>query len=158
MPAMRNVALATVLIALLTGCSFDRKWRAAKRAEAAFVPTTLAVTPPTDPLAGRWQGKWVSKSNGHSGGLRAIITRVDDHTYRADFDASYMAILRFGYGMQLNAKRDPDGEIAFEGNENLGSLAGGEYQYNGTADGTTFDATYKSSADHGTFQMTRPTK
>jgi hypothetical protein len=123
-----------------------------------------ATAPATDPLAGRWQGRWVSQVNGHSGGLRAIITYAPqtvtaDQHYTAEFDASYMGILRFGYGMSLVTKsaRDPaGGPVSFHGEEDLGSMAGGVYRYNGTTDGTTFNATYESKDDKGRFEMTRP--
>jgi hypothetical protein len=50
----------------------------------------------------------------------------------------------------------------FSGDNNLGWLAGGNYHYEGSADVTgdrqtdLFTCTYKSSADHGRFNMTRP--
>ena len=46
--------------------------------------------------------------------------------------------------------------IRFNGQENLGWLAGGVYRYDGTTDGQAFDCTYQSKHDHGRFQMTRP--
>ena len=159
--ALVGLVIGLVALLALTGCSFDRNWRAMKRAQLAETGTT---TPWADPLAGRWQGRWVSDVNGHSGGLRAIITYVPqtvtlDRHYRADFDASYMGILRFGYGMNLVAKsgRSPTGgPVSFHGEEDLGSMAGGVYRYNGTTDGTTFNATYESKDDKGRFEMTRP--
>ena len=149
-PLPRPTALAATalllggLLSISGGCSFDRKWNrlAAAPAEANY-------------LSGRWAGTWKSERNNHSGKLRAIITPVDDVTYRADFDARYMGILRFGYSMNLAARRDGD-VIRFQGEENLGWLAGGVYRYDGTTDGQAFDCTYESKHDHGRFEMTRP--
>ena len=158
-------AIAGSVIGLLilfggTGCSFDRNWRAMKRAELVDSAPTAA---PADRLAGRWEGRWVSDANGHSGGLRAIITYVPqkltvDQHYRAEFDASYLGFLRFGYGMTLVAKpgQGVAGPVTFQGKEDLGSMAGGVYRYNGTADGRTFNATYEAKDDRGQFLMSRP--
>ena len=110
-----------------------------------------------DPLAGRWEGRWVSERNGHAGKLRAIVKPIDATAYRVDYDAMYMGVLRFGYGMKLRAApHDESRKVAFEGEENLGALAGGVYRYKGVADGQTFTATYASRYDHGRFEMTRP--
>jgi hypothetical protein len=157
------VVLAGLVVASAGGCAFDRKWRALSRAdfyarrdiaEGASIDDPLA-----DPLAGRWDGKWVSEASGHTGRLRAIITPVDATTYRVDYDATFLAVLRFGYGMNLTVTPSPDGgPVTFEGREDLGPLAGGVYRYHGTADGQAFRSTYESGNDHGRFEMTRPKK
>lgn len=144
----RPTLLAALLLGALLwpagGCSFDRNWR------------RLTRTPTQDGgLSGQWVGTWKSEHSNHSGQLRAIITPVDDATYRANFDATYLGILRFGYSMNLAAQEEGD-VIRFQGEENLGWIAGGLYRYDGTTDGQTFDCTYQSKSDHGRFQMTRP--
>ena len=159
--SLAGLVIGLLLLTAGTGCAFDRKWRAMKRAEFA---DNAAPTPAADGLAGRWQGRWVSDVNGHSGGLRAIITPVPqtvtaDQHYRAEFDASYMGLLRFGYGMTLVTKPGQDAAgspVSFHGEEDLGRMAGGLYRYKGTADGTTFNATYESKDDKGRFEMSRP--
>ena len=47
--------------------------------------------------------------------------------------------------------------MAFEagGKENLGLMEGGTYEYKGTVDGASFDCTYDSMFDKGTFRMKR---
>lgn len=143
---MKRIWLTIFLAGLSAGCGFDRNWRNLSRSGA----------PPTDALAGRWEGKWVSEQNGHTGKLRAILTRVDESHYRADFDAMFFAVLRAGYSISLTAKPQAEGTISFEGKENLGALAGGVYRYNGSANGEAFHATYTASVDRGTFEMKRP--
>ena len=139
--------LLAPLLAPAGGCAFDRKWR--KLAREPEVATS-------DGLAGRWAGTWKSERSGHRGTLRAIITPVNETTYRADYDATYMGLLRFGYSMNLTAEPADGGGIRFTGEENLGALAGGLYRYDGTADGQSFECAYEAKADHGRFQMTRP--
>lgn len=150
MPRSFVLTVACVMLVFLTGCRFDRQWRQLTRAELA------GTSAATDALSGRWEGNWVSEPTKHTGKLRAIITPIDERTYEALFDASYLAILRFGYGMQLHADRKSHGVISFHGEENLGKLAGGLYRYQGTADGATFRCKYVADADHGYFEMTRP--
>jgi hypothetical protein len=152
--------LCVVVVPAAGGCAFDRRWRDMKRAQfaAAQAGEPAPASAETDPLVGRWEGKWVSEQNGHNGKLRAIAKRVDETTYRIDYDATFLKLMRFGYGMPLTVTRKPDGTMSFEGQEDLGPIAGGVYRYNGSADGRTFRSTYQSKADHGTFDMVRPAK
>jgi hypothetical protein len=151
-----------VMIALFAcaagGCSFDRQWRQLGH-DAWPTNSAVATTAPAsaDPLAGRWDGTWVSEQDGHSGRLRAIVDRVDSDTYHIEYDGWFFGILRFTHGMNVTATRAADANtVHFEGQEDLGGFAGGVYRYNGTADGQQFQSTYQSSEDHGRFEMRRP--
>jgi hypothetical protein len=57
--------------------------------------------------------------------------------------------------MDLVAEKQPEW-VKFEGSADLGSLAGGMYHYEGHANSDTFYVTYRSSEDHGQFNMKRP--
>jgi hypothetical protein len=162
----RRVAADRVVIGVVmaltfcigAGCSFDRRWRNISH-EAGAKNDAVAATGPasSDPLAGRWEGKWASEQTGHSGRLRAIVDRVDDKTYHIDYDGWFFGILRYTHGMNVTASRDVDDKIVhFKGQEDLGSIAGGVYRYDGTADGREFKSTYQSNDDHGRFEMQRP--
>lgn len=138
---VRGVALAALLV--LSGCStFNRDWQA-------------AVNPnPAGSIEGRWEGKWLSNHNGHSGRLRALIRKLDNGQYETRFHAKYGFI--FSFGMQANLDVKPtDGLWQFSGQEDLGKPYG-VYRYEGKASVTNFFSTYKASYDHGTFQMVRP--
>src|SRR5262245_29939210 len=76
---------AVLLFAMLCGCSsFNRDWdRAAK------------TIPPGDSIEGRWEGRWISETNGHNGKLRCLMTRESETNYQARFRASYAGIFRF---------------------------------------------------------------
>jgi len=148
-PIQTRVAVALLVVAsllLFTGCShFDHDWAAT----AGIQPNGL------QDITGRWQGTWQSAADGHSGGLRCIVTRVNETTYHAAFFATYASILHFTYDMNLSAH--PQGEVMiFEGQSDLGPLAGGLYHYDGHANSTDFFANYKCSYDNGTFTMKRP--
>jgi hypothetical protein len=141
--------IALPLLALAAGCGFEGRW-----AEAGKMPT------PETGIDGRWQGKWDSTASGHTDGLRCIITRAGATDYRAEFKATYGWFFSFSYTMTMHASATdgttrPDA-IYFGGEADLGWLAGGRYTYDGRATTTEFFCNYASSADRGTFQMTRP--
>jgi hypothetical protein len=148
MEAFSRMASLLLLPALLlcgSGCStFNRDWKRAGTASPSPVG-----------MEGRWQGTWVSEANHHQGGLRCLMTKNADGAYKARFKATYAEILSFGYTAKLKVQENGD-SFNFEGDANLGKLAGGVYHYVGNATGTNFFATYSSKADHGTFQMQRP--
>ena len=140
-------AVLLVVFALTTaGCStFNRDWRRA-----------AAVAPPAGDITGPWKGSWVSQVNGHHGALRSLVARIDDTNYRSRYRATYWRWFRFRYAVDVRVVRDSDGVFKFEGEADLGWLAGGLYRYTGHATPTNFVSTYQSRHDHGVFEMTRP--
>ena len=143
----KNLVLALLAGAALlcSGCSsFNRNWKA-----------SLAQPAPDDGLSGPWDGQWVSSKNGHRGRLRCIMEAKGDGRFDARFHAVFWKIFRASYKVPFHAVEN-DGAWKFEGESDLGKLAGGIYTYEGTADGTNFLATYKSKYDHGRFEMRRP--
>src|SRR4051794_12553154 len=112
MPAMRRAPafFLLVLLASTGGCAFDRKWLTLAHETPEPAPAAA------DPLAGRWEGKWVSEQDGHSGRLRAICTRaaVGGQTYHIEYDAYFLGILRFTHGMNVTATREGD-TVKFQG-------------------------------------------
>jgi hypothetical protein len=129
----------------LVGCSsFEKDWQAAAAAPADA----------SRPLLGRWQGGWKSEATVHSGGLRALITSEGPDRYRARYRATYGCCFRFEYAVPLTAVEEGD-LLRFEGNADLGWLAGGTYQYKGQAAQGKFTSAYSSKKDHGLFSMER---
>lgn len=143
-----GMTLIAVLIGgLLAGCSsFNRDWKAAGAGGSA-----------PDPLAGRWEGTWRSDVNAHTGALRCLITPATNGTYTARFQAKYRKLvqLTFSYAVSLVVTNRDDGHH-FEGEADLGWLAGGRYTYRGRATVNRFHSTYACPHDHGIFEMTRP--
>jgi hypothetical protein len=138
------VAALAVLCGLLSGCSFSRQWSQAGK-----------VTIPTDEITGRWQGTWKSDSSGHNDKLRCVVTKTDNQHYSALFHAKYKRVFSFGYEVPLSVTRD-GAQWTFQGEADLGKLAGGRYTYDGFATPTNFHSRYDSKYDRGTFEMTRP--
>jgi limonene-1,2-epoxide hydrolase len=100
----------------------------------------------------RWQGEWVSETNGHRGVLKCLLTKTESGEYQATFYAVYARLLSVAYSVPLHGRRDA-GKLKLEGQADLGQLAGGIYHYKGEADETAFNCTYRCKYDHGTFQL-----
>ena len=135
----------SLLLPLLAGCSsFHREWRAA---------ANLVV--PAGDISGCWEGTWQNRNNTHQDKMRAILTRVGANEYDARFHAKYKKILSFSY--RTNFKGAWEGsEFMFQGEENLGKLAGGVYQHAGRISPTNFFSTYDSRYNSGTYTLKRP--
>ena len=138
--AMAATALAVLIV---TGCAgdFEKRWSAALKTE------------PAEPILGCWDGTWHSKSTGHDGRLRMIVTK-NDQNYHARFLAVYGGIFTFGTTIPLEPQRD--GEITtFRSEHDLG-WPWGNFTWEGRFAGDKFDADYDSTADKGTFKLKRP--
>lgn len=141
----RTLGALAIFALLVSGCSsFNRAWKSAGREPA-----------PSNSIAGRWEGRWRSDVNAHTGKLRCLISHQTNDLYAARFRATYRKVLNFSYTVPLRVEQ---GELVwnFHGTEDLGALAGGVYRYTGTASTTNFHATYDSKYDRGIFEMTRP--
>ncbi len=131
-------------LAFLAGCSsFNREWKEAP-----------AATSPGD-IEGKWQGHWRSDKDDHTGSLRCVMTKTGDDRYCAHFVATYWKIFTFAYVAELQGTPQ-ENSVHLSGAQDLGSLAGGVYKYDGTATNTDFNCTYSSKYDHGKFIMIRP--
>jgi hypothetical protein len=139
------MSIAVLPLLLMCGCStFNRDWEKAARQSV-----------PPDSIEGRWEGKWLSEVNGHSGNLRCLVSREGDDRCAARFRAAYARVLHFSYTVKLEIQPHFGG-WEFNGEEDLGKLAGGVYTYEGRASATNLFSTYRSKYDHGTFEMRRP--
>jgi hypothetical protein len=136
----RFVILSSLTV--LCGCSsFNREWAAA--------PVSRVD------IQGRWDGRWTSYKDGHTGSLKCVVTETSDQRYRAHFAAVYWKLFHFDYVAEL--KGTPEGTgIHLTGEENLGWLAGGVYSYDGHADSAEFNCNYASKYDNGKFILRRP--
>ncbi|MBL6765451.1 MAG: hypothetical protein ISQ14_10890 [Verrucomicrobiae bacterium] len=133
------------LLLATSGCSsFNREWKASAAAPRAV-----------EGIEGAWDGTWLSGHNGHTGRLRAIVTRLNDDEYYARFHATYMRVLTFGQAVNLRVAKSGT-NFTFSGSADLGKAYGGVYSYTGNASPEAFFSTYDCSIDHGTFRMKRP--
>lgn len=147
---LRRLLLAAALALLATGCGalrFQRAWSSFER--SAKGADELGVE-------GRWRGEWRSERDGHSGGLRCLMTACDEERYRAWFYSTYAGILFFQYETELRVTAREPGLVRFAGEQDLGAAAGGVYRYEGSVEGERFTATYRAeNGDHGVFELRR---
>jgi hypothetical protein len=144
--ALLPMAVAGLAIAILSGCSsYNRQWRSA-----------LSQPLPSDGISGPWEGQWISDVNGHNGRLRCIMSPLGEGEYEARFHAKYRRVLSFSYDVPLHARKVAENRWEFDGEADLGKLAGGVYEYEGWATPIEFFSTYTSRHDHGRFEMKRP--
>jgi hypothetical protein len=141
-------ALAPVLALFLTSACgsvrFERAW------DAAAEPAAASAGPE------RWQGEWRSDWNGHTGGLRCLMERVNEQHLHAWFLSSYARVLSFEHATLFHLTPRADGSFALSGAQDLGKLVGGVYRYEGSLEHATFHATYTAeNGDHGVFEMQR---
>lgn len=142
-------------LATLPGCSsFPRDFR-----EATLKPI------PVQSIDGPWEGEWIS-TGGHRGRLRCLLAlKACDANmnfgirpvYEARFEAKFAGIFTAHYTTLLLIQST--GEVTtLSGDHDLGGLGGGLYHYEAKVTANTFEATYRSEADRGTFHMVRPVK
>ena len=103
-------------------------------------------------VAGRWQGEWISAVSGHRGPLRCVVDPIRPDQWRMAFRAEYAKIFRACYATEFRAI-EADGGWTFSGGSNLGALAGGTYEYRGSATAEALICSYRSAKDHGEFRL-----
>ena len=111
---------------------------------------------PLDPggMSGCWTGEWISAATGHRGPLHCVSEATTPATWRMSFRAEYSRVFRACYATEFHVV-EQSGGWRFSGGSNLGALAGGAYEYAGTATATALTCSYKSARDHGEFRLTR---
>ena len=142
---MKFFCLALALT--LCGCSsFNRDWEKAK-------------VPPVNEnsMAGPWEGTWSSDMNHHHGGLRCLMTPATNSVYQARFRATYGKFFWFNYEVPMEVQPHFGG-WEFSADADLGKMAGGNYYFEGRVTTTNLMSTYRSSSDHGVFELRRPEK
>ncbi len=103
-------------------------------------------------LPRRWEGQWISETNGHHGALRCLLAQNSPTEYAATFYAVYASVLRVCYSVPLHGQGNGE-TVKLEGDADLGRLAGGIYHYAGEATTRAFRCTYECKYDRGTFEM-----
>jgi hypothetical protein len=130
------------LAPLTANCrDFNERWDAAAGLDASGV-------------SGRWEGEWVSEKTGHRGPLRCVLSVVSPGLWRLAFRASYSRVFRACYAAEFNVRQDGEG-WTFTGSQDLGTLAGGIYEYSGRASVGRMTCRYRSPRDEGEFRLTR---
>lgn len=120
---------------------------------ATPAPTAPAATAPTD-ISGRWDGTWLSHTNGHDGPISASISKLDDDNYSVHFSGRFWGLFPFEYDMVLTVAERREDALVLSGAKNLGLLFG-TFSYTATVTKSEFNAWYCSRHDGGVFNMSR---
>jgi hypothetical protein len=110
------------------------------------------VTTAQDPISGRWQGEWLSGSNGHRGPLRATV-RSTPSGYRVLFAGRFMKVVPFVYTTPMQVISTSSAGVQLYAERRLPLF--GSFSTHATVSPTTFDATFHSKRDHGQFILRR---
>ncbi|MBA3641959.1 MAG: hypothetical protein M3541_16160 [Acidobacteriota bacterium] len=133
--------LIHMLAPLTANCSdFKEQWAKASQRQSGDV-------------GGCWEGEWISAATGHRGRLRCVVDAVSAELWRLSFRGEYAKVFRACYPTDFNVVQEEDGRWTFSGGSNLGALAGGAYEYRGTATLEALTCSYKSARDHGEFRL-----
>jgi hypothetical protein len=135
-------SISHILAAVFSnGSDFNRQWS-----------RDDSQTDAGDGLPRRWQGQWISETNGHHGALRCLLAHDSPTEYVATFYAIYAGVLRVCYSVALRGQRNGE-TLKLEGDADLGRLGGGTYHYAGEATASEFSCSYECKYDRGTFEM-----
>lgn len=145
---LHNLTLLLPAALILTSCgTFERDWE-----QSVAEYKAGKVSSP----AGPWTGTWDTRTNGHSGNLRAIVTPSGngDGQYDFRYHATWAKILSGTYTVRFPVKRSGSGYTA-NGEKNLGPF--GTFGHRAKIRGNQFRATYSSDkGDLGSFLLQRP--
>ncbi len=117
-----------------------------------FPSLTVGLVRAEDP-SGRWKGRWISNSNGHTGTIRARITPASTGGYNALYAGRFALVVPFIYRSQLTAVETSCGTV-YVAEKKLGPLLG-SYRTQAVIQGGSFNANWSTNGDTGSIIMQR---
>lgn len=148
--AMKSILCISlcVLAATLVSCSsFEKDWN-----DAVADYESGAVKSPEGP----WKGSWTTSTNGHTGDLRAIVTKSKakpDH-YNFRYHAKWADFFSGSYRVSYPVEPSGSG-FRVDGEQKMGPF--GTFSHKGQIQQNSFKATYSSDkGDLGAFDLKRP--
>lgn len=145
---MRNLSLLSLLLTALclTSCaSFERQWQ---KSVADYQAGKVASP------EGPWEGTWTTNTNGHTGALRAIVTKAEGDDYKFHYHATWQKFLKGGYSVDFPVTRSGS-TYKVDGSKSLGIF--GNFHHKATIGRNSYEATYSNDkGDLGEFSMRRP--
>lgn len=141
-----HLSLLGLCALVLTSCgSFERQWQ-----QSVADYKSGKVKSPEGP----WTGNWGTKTNGHTGTLRAIVSEAPDGEYDFRYHATWKRILSGSYSVRFPGTRSGS-TLKVDGTKKLGIF--GTFRHRATIRKNSFEATYSNDkGDLGTFQLKRP--
>jgi len=146
-----TAATLIVFCSILCSCAspkFEREWN---RSVAEY--KTQRTSTPTGP----WNGKWLTKTNGHEGALRCIVTEVENQPGKLQFwyHATWAEVFSAPFKVKYDIEEKSRSHFKIEGTENLGVF--GTFNHDATITASSFTAKYSNKKGAvGRFKMDRP--
>ncbi len=103
--------------------------------------------------SGRWKGRWISGTSGHSGPMRARVTPNGDGSYRVLFTGRFAVVIPFAYRAELQPLTTCSG-TSYVVDKKLGPILG-SYRMHAVVPGNSFNANYSAAGDSGQINMQR---
>ena len=142
-----RILLASCMVLFLCNCSsFEREWDQS----VADYQSGTTVAP-----YGPWRGQWKTKTNGHTGDLRAIVKRSSQEgNYTFRYQATWGLLFRGTYSVTFPGRKQ-GGAYVIEGKKSLGPF--GTFGHKATVNPNSFKASYSNDkGDLGAFTLRRP--
>jgi len=145
MKKLSHLLLPLIGLFLCSCGTFERQW---KQSVADYQSGKVAAP------AGPWVGTWTTKTNGHTGDLRAIITPDDSGNYKFHYHATWGKFFSGAYQVKFPVTGN-GGHYRADGEKSLGVF--GTFGHKATITRNSFQATYSNQkGDLGDFSMKRP--
>ncbi|MGB0152587.1 MAG: hypothetical protein ACPGFB_01045 [Verrucomicrobiales bacterium] len=142
-----RIFLASSMVLFLCNCSsFETEW---DQAVSDYHSGTTSAP------YGPWQGEWKTKTNGHTGDLRAIVKPAShEGSYTFRYHATWGLIFQGTYSVTFPGEKQ-GGAYVIEGKKSLGPF--GTFGHKATVNSNSFKASYSNeNGDLGAFTLSRP--
>lgn len=110
-------------------------------------------------VTGPWTGKWTTKTNGHEGPLRCIVTEIDNEPDKLQFwyHAGWAGVFSAPFKVKYEVERTSANHFEIYGTEDLGLF--GKFNHKAELSPSSFSAKYSNKkGDVGRFNLSRPAK
>jgi hypothetical protein len=140
-----SLLLLAALILSSCASGFNRRWDTAA--------TSLSTSPRTNAIAGRWEGTWESRKNGHTGVLKCVVSPQGGRNYLFDYYAEWGPGFKSTFEIECEATPIAGG-YAVSGSKKL--PISGTYTHEGMIRNGVFEAEFASKRKNvGSFRMRR---
>ena len=108
-------------------------------------------------VTGPWTGKWTTKTNGHEGPLRCIVSEIENEPDKLQFwyHAGWAGVFSAPFRVKYDVKKTSSNHFEINGTENLGLF--GKFNHEAKMSPSSFNAKYSNKkGDVGSFSLNRP--
>lgn len=121
-----------------------------------ILPALLFLMIASSVIAGqpaRYRGRWLSNTNGHNGRLNVKLKPTRAGDYRAVFTGTFLKVVPFVYATRMTPVSRSGNATTLVSEQHLPLV--GTFRARAHVTPGSFNATYSSKNDRGTFTMSR---